>query len=144
MEKCTLHVTDILAVIIHGNCCCWGDQLVSWHGWEYPHIELNRNKCLSWPVTKNVVQQRWPECPWESYLNVHKCGILLQNLTVCICFLSICSAQVQESAISKNVTKNFSKPNTNINPPHFLCLWFAHWEILSSPLNAPKRNNLSF
>jgi uncharacterized membrane protein len=73
-----------------------------------------------------------------------KYGILLQNLTtVCICFLSICSAQLQESAVSKNVTKNFSKPNTDINPPHLLCLWFAHWEILSSPLNAPKRSNLS-
>ena len=89
------------------------------------------------------MKQRWPDCPWESYLNVHKCGILLQNLTVCICLLPICSEKLQVSVISKNVTKNFSQPNTDINQPHFLCHWFTRWEILSSPVNAPIRNNLS-
>ena len=48
-----------------------------------------------------------------------------------------------KSVISKNVTKNFSKPDIDINPPHHLCLWFTCWRILSSPVNAPKRNNLS-
>jgi len=88
------------------------------------------------------VKQRWPDCPWESYLNVHKCGILLQNLTVYIYLLPICSAKLQVSVISKNVTKNFSQPTTDINQPHLLCLWFTHWEIMSSPVNAPIRNNM--
>ena len=88
------------------------------------------------------MKQRWPGCPWESNLNVHKCGILLQNLTECICLLPICSAKLQVSEISKNVTKNFSQPNTDIDQPHCLCLCFTRWEILSSPVTAPIRNNL--
>lgn len=74
---------------------------------------------------------------------MHKCGILLQNLTVCICLLPVCTAKLQVSVISKNVTKNFSQSNTNINQPHLLCPWFTDWEILSSSVNAPIRNNLS-